>query len=250
MTVPQLDAAERAPLPGDWTIDWSDPDTGCTLVAARPSAQRDLWMEYLDGAHRSYAKHRLEHVLDLSAIRNGHDTALFFAAVDDKGRVVGGTRVRGPLLYADDSPALVEWAGQPSWVAVRKMIADRVPFGVAEMKSAWVTDDPNRNTSIIVTLARTPLHAMALLDLQFAMATSASHALGRWCSSGAVVASRIPATPYPDDRYRTKMVWWDRSTFVNHAEPKQVSKALGEMAELTRSLHRRAEFGARHESVL
>jgi hypothetical protein len=200
MTVPQPDAAGRATLPRDWTIDWPDPDSGCTLVAARPSAQRDLWMEYLDGAHRSYCKHRVENVLDVSAIRNGQDTALFFAAVDDNGRVVGGTRAKGPLRCADDSPALVEWAGLPSQAAVRKMIGDRVPFGVAEMKSAWVTDGPNRNPSIIVTLARTPLHAMALLDLQFVLATSASHALGRWSSSGGVVASRIPATPYPDDR--------------------------------------------------
>ena len=46
---------------------------------------------------------------------------------------------------ADDSHAVVEWAGQPGQQAVRDMINDRVPFGVLEMKAAWVIDDPDRN---------------------------------------------------------------------------------------------------------
>ena len=37
---------------------------------------------------------------------------------------------------------------------IRKMIADRIPFGVVEMKSAWVTDERNRNRRLTATLAR------------------------------------------------------------------------------------------------
>jgi len=54
----------------------------------------------------------------------------------------------------------------------------------------------------------------------------------RWRSSGGVVASRIPAAAYPDDRYRTKMIWWDRSTFAKHAEPEQLSRMLVETRKL------------------
>ena len=74
------------------------------------------------------------------------------------------------------------------------------------------------------------------LNAQFAVATAASHILERWRTSGGVVASKIPATPYPDDRYRTKMMWWDRSTFANHADPEQVAKIVNEMAILARQL--------------
>jgi hypothetical protein len=77
---------------------------------------------------------------------------------------------------------------------------------------------------------------MVLLDAQFVVATAGSHILDRWRTSGGVVASRIPATPYPDDRYRTKMMWWDRSTFTNHADPEQVSKIFNEMGILARQL--------------
>ncbi len=83
-------------------------------------------------------------------------------------------------------------------------------------------------------LARTGFHAMAAMDLQFCMATSAPHVLDKWRSSGGVVAA-IPATPYPDPRYRTKMMWWDRRTFIQHAEPAQVSKIFSEIMAMERS---------------
>ena len=50
------------------------------------------------------------------------------------------------------------------------------------------------------------------------------------------MATKVPATTYPDDRYRTKMMWWDRSTFTNDAAPDQVSKIFNEMAVLARQL--------------
>ncbi|MCW2687803.1 MAG: hypothetical protein JWR37_2693 [Mycobacterium sp.] len=243
MNLPQLDALAGTAFDIKETLDWWDSDTGCTVVVAPPSAEPKLWAEYLEGAQRSYRKHGVERALDLRAIRTGSDTALFFAAVDETGRVVGGTRAKGPLRSADESHAVVEWAGQSGLATVRKMITDRLPFGVVEMKTAWVTDDPHRNRSLTRTLARTAFPTMTLLDAQFVMATAAAHVLDRWSSSGGVVASKIPAAPYPDERYRTKMMWWDRRTFVKYAEPQQVSKTLAEITELMRSAHRDGEMG-------
>ena len=138
MSVPQLDATDRDILSLDKGICWWDHDTRCTLVVSQPSSEPDLWREYLRGALRSYRKHGVERVLDLDTIRSGADTALFFAAVDDDGTVVGGVRAKGPYRSAEESHAVVEWAGCPGLDAVRKMIADRIPFGVVEMKTAWV----------------------------------------------------------------------------------------------------------------
>ena len=207
---------------------WWDDDAKCTLLMSQPSLDPDLWLEYLDGAERSYRKHGVQSALDTAAISDGHDTAVFWAALDSRERVIGGVRAKGPLTCPDDSHAVVEWEGQPGLPAVRKMINDRVPFGILEMKSAFVTDDPDRSRGVTRALARSGFHAMAAMDLQFCMATSAPHVLDKWRSSGGVVAS-IPATPYPDPRYRTKMMWWDRRTFVRHAEPAQVSKIFNEI---------------------
>ncbi len=224
-------------------LSWRDPDIDCTLVVSQPSADPDLWAEYSTGAHRSYRKHGVECALDLDALRNGADTIMFFAVLDDAGQMVAGVRAKGPLRSADDSHAVVEWAGQPGEQAVRNMINDRVPFGVLEMKSAWATDDTDRSPGLTSAVARSAFHMMALLDVQFCMATAAAYALNRWRSSGGVVAG-IPATPYPDKRYQTKMMWWNRRDFVNHAEPEQVAKILMETKQLTQDFYSQYETEA------
>jgi hypothetical protein len=243
MAISPLKTASADDFRLDRGFSWRDADTESTLVVAHPSTDRDLWREYARGAQRSYQKHGVECALDLDALRSGDDTVMFFAAIDDAGRMVGGVRAKGPLRSADDSHAVVEWAGQPGESAVRKMISDRVPFGILEMKSAWVTDNPDRNRSLTTVLARSGFHMMALLDFQFCMATAATYVLNRWRSSGGVVAP-IPATPYPDERYQTKMMWWDRRTFANQAEPAQVAKILAEMVHLTEEAHRRDQTTA------
>ncbi|MDX1888991.1 hypothetical protein [Mycolicibacterium sp. 050158] len=216
-------------------ISWWDADSECTTVVTRPDIDRELWEEYLRGAERSYRNHGVECALDVDAIRDGSDTALFWATIDTAGRMIGGVRAKGPLTCADDSHATVEWTGQPGLHAVRKMIDDRVPFGVLEMKAAWISDDRETARRLSKALARSGFHAMAIMGIQFCMATSAPYILESWRTSGGVVAP-IAATPYPDERYRTKMMWWDRRTFANHADPEQVSKILSEMATVSAQL--------------
>ena len=228
-------------------LSWRDPDVGGTLVLSQPAVDPDLWAEFSLGAQRSYRKHGVECALDADALRNGTDTIMFFAMIDDAGRMVGGLRAKGPLRSADDSHAVVEWAGQPGQQAVRDMITDRIPFGVLEMKAGWVIEDADRNRSLITALARSGCHITALLDCQFMMATAATHVLNRWRSAGGVVAP-IPAAPYPDDRYQTKMIWWNRRDFINYAEPRQAAKILTESQRLTKEFYgRRAkEFASRN----
>ena len=236
MNVRLVDISDRQ-LSVRTSASWWDPDTECTLVVARPADERDLWAEYLDGAVHSYRRHGVECALDMDQLRSGDDTVLFFAAIDPSGRIAAGVRAKGPLRDADDSHAVVEWEGQPGLKAVRKMINDRAPFGILEMKSAWVTDDRERNRPLTKALARSGFHAMALMDIQFCMATAGAYVLDRWRSSGGVVADHIPPTPYPDERYQTKMMWWDRRTFINHAVPEQVSMILQETNALQRMVY-------------
>lgn len=225
-------------------LSWRDPDIDCMLVLSQPSTDRDLWKQYAEGAHRSYRKHGVECALDVDALDSGADTIMYLAVIDSAGRMVAGVRAKGPLRSADDSHAIVEWAGQPGEEAVRNMITDRVPFGILEMKSAWVADELNQDRCLTAALARSGFHMMALLDVQFCMATAAAYVLNRWRSSGGVVAG-IPATPYPDQRYQTKMMWWNSRDFVNHAAPEQVAKILTETNHLTRLFDRQSQTEAR-----
>lgn len=232
MTSPQLrvDSSPAASL--QRTPSYWDPETECTIAYAQPAAEPELWRGFVEGATRSYSRHGVAKALDMDALHSGADTVMFVACVNDAGRVVGGLRMKGPYRSAEESHALLEWEGQRGYDAVRKMITDRLPFGVAEIKTAWVSDDPDRSRQLTTTISRTALHAMGLLDVQFMFATAASYVLKKWLSSGGVLATKIPPTPYPDERYDTRLAWWDRSTFSKHAEPKQLSTYFAEQQRM------------------
>jgi hypothetical protein len=215
------------------SLRWWDAEARCTLVVSQPALDADLWSRYGRGAVQSYRRHGVECALDHDALRHGADTIMFFVVLDDRGEMVAGVRAKGPLRSADESHAVIEWEGQRGQSAVRKMITDRLPYGVLEMKSAWVCDDAPRGGSLTDAVARSGFHMMAVLDIEFCMATAAAYVLNRWRSSGGVVAP-IPATPYPDQRYQTKMMWWDRHTFTRHAQPKQAAKIITEIINLGR----------------
>lgn len=166
---------------------------------------------------------------------------MFCAVVDDAGQVVGGLRAKA-LRSADDSHAVDEWAGQPGQRDVRQMIADRVPYGVLEMKAGWVTDAAGRNPFLTSALARSCFYMMVILDFQYGMCTAATAILNSWRSSGSVVAA-IPATPYPTEHYRTKLLWWNRRDFFNHAQPNQLGKIISETKDLIHEQFRRGEIG-------
>ncbi len=223
------------------SFSWPDPDVEGTLVVSQPAADPELWAEYAAGAVRSYSKRGVERALDLDALRDGHDTIMFCAVVDDAGQVVGGLRGKA-LRSADDSHAVAEWAGQPGQREVRQMIADRVPYGVLEMKAGWVTDAAGRNPFLADALARSGFYMMVILDFQYLMCTAATAVLNSWRSSGPVVAA-IPATPYPTEHYLTKLLWWNRRDFFDHAQPNQLAKIVSETRDLLHEQFRRGQIG-------
>ncbi len=236
MTVVELPRRAASTTVDGALMRWWDPDADCTVAIARPSDDDALWHEYLTGAERSYRKHGIHTAIDVESIRASDDTTLFWAMLDAAGKVIGGIRAIGPLSSPDESHAVAEWTVQPGQTLVRRMIEDRIPFGVVEMKSAWITDDPGRSRSLTASLARTGCHVLAALEVQFCMATCARHVLARWRSSGGSLAP-IPPTPYPDERFHTKLMWWDRLTVAKNASPGQTAKIIAEMAHIGQRLH-------------
>ena len=223
-------------------FSWPDPDIEGTLVISQPSIDPELWADYAAGAVGSYSKRGVECALDIEALRSGADTIMFGAVINDSGRVVGGYRAIA-LRSADDSHAVAEWTGRPGQQDVRRMITERVPYGVLEMKTGWVTDAAGRNPFLTTALARSCFYMMVILDFQYTMCTAATPVLNSWRSSGSVVAP-IPATPYPNEHYRTKMMWWNRRDFVSHARPGQLAKIVTETKELLHEQFRRSRLGA------
>lgn len=217
-----------------------DDSTGLGLIRTTPGQDPALWSEFLRGARASYARHGVTTAIEADEHRLTSETALFFASVDMAGNVVGGVRGQGAYERAEQSHALTEWFGNPGREMIRSMIDARVDDGVVEMKTAWVGADAADPGLVAGALARVALPTMDAMNARWVMATAAEHVLRRWESSGGRVEESIPHAAYPDSRYRTRIMWWDRLSLVDDAQPVVLSR----MRKDARALNRSAAFVA------
>lgn len=213
-----LDRPTAGALP-DTTLTVRDPHSRTTVVFATPRSAPGIWSEYLDLAHASYEARGVAAAIEYDAVRDGGSTRLFCAVVDYRARVVAGLRLQGPYLHPGQSHALHEWAGRPGRSLLVNAIDARIPYGIGEIKTAFVDPAASRPGAVAAALARTPLAFMSLTGARFMMATAADYVLDRWQSGGGRIDDSIPATPYPDDRYRTRVMFWDRRTIADDADP-------------------------------
>ncbi|MGB3771428.1 MAG: hypothetical protein WBF79_17750 [Rhodococcus sp. (in: high G+C Gram-positive bacteria)] len=231
--MPQTVRAGRSLLlPGN-DARLADRDSGTVLMMSTPSDNRRLWNEYLQCAAKSYERHGVGVALDFDRIEDGADTAVFYAAVDRSGAVVAGVRGQGPYLSADQSHALVEWEGNAARYEVAELIDERLGDGVVEMKTAFVSTEAPHPGALSALLSRTALPTMVFTGARYVMATAADHVLRRWESGGGRVAEHIAPAAYPDERYRTRMMWWDRRSLADNVTDDVWSKIAQETATLT-----------------
>lgn len=210
-----------------------DARSQCRFIVTTPRKYPRLWGEYLTGAVENYRHYGVEDVLEYDEIADGRTTSLFFSALDGVGRVVAGVRVQGPYTYADEAHAVQEWTGHPGVTEVYTMIEGRIPSGVIELKTAWTSPRADRREELTSALSRIAPHAMMLLGVRFAMATAAGYVLDRWASCGGLMASDIPGVPYPDDRYLTRMMWWDKATYADTTDRTQLPAIMSEASQLS-----------------
>lgn len=180
---------------------------------------------------RSYRKHGIEAVLEYDAVVAGKSTALFFVALDSGHCAVGGMRVQGPYLRAAQAHAVAEWGGREGAASLQREIGERLADGVIEMKTGWVDDGFQNRRELTDALARIALHSIRLMDVRWAMCTVAQHAVARWRTTGGVVSSEVCPVAFPDDRYRTVLMWWDRETFAQLTVAEQLPCILQESAQ-------------------
>ncbi len=219
---------------GGFGGDYFDPSSGRLFIVARPADQPELWASYIDGAWLSYRQHGVEGVVDYDRVRDGNTTALFIVAVEFDGRVVGGMRLLGPYSRVEQAYALREWAGREGTSALRRQIAERLSDGVCEIKAVWVDSSAARHDQLTAAMSRIFVHALSLMDVRYTFCTAASHAVPRWQSGGGVVSTDVAAVPYPDDRYRTLLMWWDRLTVFRSLTGEQARAIQYESQQLFR----------------
>ncbi|SIR63538.1 hypothetical protein [Williamsia sterculiae] len=234
-----IDTSDLRPAAGQIDIPSTgltvrDDRSGTTVFAGTPLSTPDVWLRYIDGARRSYAAHGISGALDFDAVVGGEETSMFFAVITDDDEVVGGVRVQGPYRSISESHALIEWDGTPGLVRLSEELSTRLGDGLAELKTAFVNPHPAAG-HIAAQIARVPLFVQTLAGCRYTMATAADHVLSRWESGGGRVNSDVPPTPYPDDRYRTQVMFWDRLTMAQQARPDMWALMQRQCSELMAS---------------
>lgn len=214
-----------------------DPASGRFVVIATPAEQPKLWAAYLKGALASYRRFGVESALDYDRVRDGRTTSFFAVAMERDGRVVAGLRGQGPYTCVDQAYALQEWKGSVGAAALHGEIRDRLADGIVEIKAVWVDHRATRSRALSAALARIFVHSLSLLNVRYAMCSAAIHARPRWQANGGVVSDSVPPVAYPDDRYQTVLMWWDRETVFDLIPSKQILTAImKESAQLSEQI--------------
>ncbi|SUA73377.1 Uncharacterised protein [Nocardia otitidiscaviarum] len=203
-------------------LRFRDEPSGCMFYIGTPQAHPRLWRRNIDGALGVYRHYGVDVALDYDNVIDGHSTALFMTAIDAEGQVVAGLRAQRPYRHVDEAAALLEWSGHPGEAQFRRMIAERIPAGVVELKAAWVARDTEHRVELGAAIPRGAVHLTRLLGARYGLGTAASHAADRYRTAGGVIAWWVPAVPYPDERYRTVPMWWDLQNLRSVAEPSQM----------------------------
>jgi hypothetical protein len=208
---------------------YREPISGARFLVTRPEDSPSLWAQYLDGLERTYKSFGVESALDLGAIFHGRALPVFAVALGPDGNVVAGVRAHGPLQAAAEAHALLEFASAPTGQStVRRFIEERVPAGIAELKGGWVDDQAENRRELSNALARSFLHIMGAMGVQFGFCTAAVHAANRWSTVGGRPIDGLTPVAYPDERYQTTLMWWDVTTFDRFCEADQLARIRAE----------------------
>lgn len=221
------------------TVDSGQPPTGFVDAATgfvfercHPFVHRALWTAYLDGAEQEYRLHGVEQALGREAIEDGRETSLFWVARSGDGEIVGGLRVNGPVASTAEVHAMRELHGHPSLPLVAAQIRQRIPLGVIEVKGVWTRSSLSQRRFVSSALARCYVHSLDQIGVRYALCTASDHAVRQWETSGGRAVPGLTPVPYPDERYRTVLLWWDRHEIARTATAEQQANIWAETTQL------------------
>jgi hypothetical protein len=199
-----------------------------------PDSQR-AWARYLDGLTTVYESWGVASIVDRPRLER-EGCQLFWLLRERNGACVGGIRVEGPHPSAGAYAGLAEMGQSPDAGRLTAEVAAVLDAGLVEFKGAW---NAQCGRGYGAVLGRCMQHSLWWLGVPNAFCVSAAHAEGGWISSGARRLDSIAPAPYPDDRYRSVVLWWD-GDHTQRIAPHQQTLIRGERRYL---LSARARFG-------
>ena len=216
-----------------------DSASGVRFEGHHPHERPDLWKLYLHEAEGRYRNFGFEGKLHLQELDEGTGVSLFFVGFDPEGNAVAGVRCHGPLDSRHEAFVMQEMGGSPEIDMLGRTIDDEVPLGVVEIKGAWSKGEATTGHRLIEAIARCATHSMNWLGAEHAIAAISDTLLFAGTASGGRMLGEA-AVPFPDERYRTVALSWQRSRTLELATPegRQALRREGEQLSRNPDHHR------------
>jgi molybdopterin/thiamine biosynthesis adenylyltransferase len=210
-----------------------DQDSGVRFEGHHPLERPDLWKMYLNEAEGTYRSHGFEGTLRRQELEDGEGVPLFFLGFSPEGEPVAGVRFHGPLEGSHQAFLVEEMAASSEIDDIRAMIDKEIRLGALEVKGAWSKGATVTGVRLIAAITRSATHAMNWLGAEFAIAAVSDTLVAVGTPAGGRMVGTA-SVPFPDDRYRTVCVSWDRSRSYELCTPPHQQALRREAEELGR----------------
>ncbi len=208
---------------------FTDEASGVRFEGHHPLERPDLWRRYLDDAEGKYRSYGFEGTLRRRELDEGIGIPLFLIGFGADGEPVVGVRFHGPVENRWGTALMEEMAELPEIDDIGDLIDREARFGIIEAKGAWARGEAVVGVRLVTALSRAMVHAANWLGAErtIACVSDALVPLGK-LAGGEVLSENW--VPFPDARYRTVAVTWQRSRASELADPDN-QRALRREAE-------------------
>lgn len=177
------------------------------VVVGTPAGDPLMWQDYLGGLREAYEYYGVASAQRVDEAR----TSVVLTVYTADGRAVAGGRALGPYDEPVGIDTLDIWHGAEP---VAHEIRTRLKDGLLDMAGVWVARDAPDRAVILAAVQRIPIHAAALLGVRWGLGAAAEHSLPLWTSGGCEILDHVAPVAYPDDRYVTRLIVWDRQRWL------------------------------------
>ena len=194
-----------------------DEASGVRFEGHHPLERPDLWRRYLDDAEGKYRSYGFEGTLRRRELEEGRGVPLFFVGFAPDGEPVAGLRFHGPLESRWDAALMEELASLPEIGEIGDLIEREARLGVIEAKGGWAKGASTLGVRMVATISRMMTHAATWLGAERTIAAVSDQLIPVGKVAGGEVLSRN-WVPFPDERYRTYAVTWQRGRSYDLAD--------------------------------
>lgn len=185
-------------------------DKKCNLRSRyfSPAYHPKEWVEYLDAAELSYAKHGVACAVRRAELELTPCPSFWMIEDRSSGELLGGMRNHGPYPSVEDVWALQEMRSHANYDELVQFVEPLIAHGVMENKGVFVCSGlgSTRAKAVRDMLLRLQTVSIDLIGASALIGTSAKHTIPMWSRGGFEIVCPHISVPYPNENYSTVVV--------------------------------------------